>query len=159
MPSNIPTQLVKPLTVIKHLVSTPLDDRDTSYYTALLKQSHSYNELLLIGAKTISDIVKTEKSTTHTEQKSPIKQTTINKISTMLNLRTLKDLTQMLDPYKRNPSDSPITTLTHLIYCYDRTSPLLQTLDLDSQRITQSSQAIQSALESMNTLFSTLNLH
>ena len=59
----------------------------------------------------------------------------------------------MLDPYKRNPSDSPITTLHHLIHCHERTSQLLQTLDLDSQRITQSSQAIQSALESMNTFF------
>ena len=35
----------------------------------------------------------------------------------------------------------------------------LQTLDLDSQRITQSSQAIQSALESITTLFNTTNLH
>ena len=77
----------------------------------------------------------------------------------MLNNRTLEDLTQMLDPYKRNPSDSPLTTLNHLIHCYDRTSQLLQTLDLDSQRITQSSRAIQSALASMNTLFNTLNLH
>ena len=112
-------------------------------------------------------MVQTEqKPTTHTEQQrsfqdhiSATKQTTSEKLSTMLKIRTLKDLTQMLEPYKRNPSDSPITTLTHLIHCYDRTSQLLQTLDLDSQRITQSSQAIQSALESMNTLFNTPNLH
>ena len=76
----------------------------------------------------------------------------------MLNNRTLKDLTQMLDPYKRNPSDSPITTLNPLIHCYDRTSKLLQTLHLDFQRITQPSQAIQSALEFVNTLFNTFNL-
>ena len=56
----------------------------------------------------------------------------------MLTNGTLKDITQKLDPYKRNPSDSPITTHNHLIHCYDRTSKLLQTLDLDSQRITQS---------------------
>ena len=65
----------------------------------------------------------------------------------------------MLDPYKQDPSDSPITTLIQLIHCYDTTSKLLQTLDLDSERITQSSQAIQSALDSMNTLFNTFNLH
>ena len=65
----------------------------------------------------------------------------------MLNNRSLKNLTQLLDPYKQNPSDSPITTLNHLIHCYDRTSKLLQTLDLDSQHIAQSSQAIQSALD------------
>ena len=76
----------------------------------------------------------------------------------MLNNRTRKDLTQMLDPYERNPSESPITTLNHSIHCYDRTSKLLQTLDLQSQRITQSSQANQSALESLNTLFNTFNL-
>ena len=28
LPCDIPTQIVKPLTVIKHLVSSPLDDED-----------------------------------------------------------------------------------------------------------------------------------
>ena len=102
-------------------------------------------------------MVQTEQKPTGSDHKSPTKssfkhsQTTSEKFSTMLNNRTLKDLTQMLKPYNRNPSDSLITTLNHLIHCYDRTSKLLQTLDLDSQRITQSSQAIQSALESMST--------
>ena len=77
----------------------------------------------------------------------------------MLNNRALKDLTQMLDPYKRNPSDTPIATLNHLIHCYDRTSKLIQSLDLDSQPITQSSQAIQSALDFLNPLFNTFNFH
>ena len=40
LPCNIPTEIVKPLTVIKHLVSLPLDDEDTSYYT-LLQNSHT----------------------------------------------------------------------------------------------------------------------
>ena len=39
LPDNFPTQIVKPLTVFKDLVSSTLDDRDTSYYTALSKQS------------------------------------------------------------------------------------------------------------------------
>ena len=170
MPCNIPTQIVKPLTVIKHLVSTPLDDKDISHHTALYKQSYSYNELLFIAAKVISYMVQAEQHlAVQNEQrscndhksptKSPIKQTTSEKLATILNNRTLKSLTQILDPYKRNSSDSPITTLNHLIHCHNRTSQLLQTLDLDSQRITQSSQAIQSALESMNTLFKTLNIH
>ena len=110
-------------------------------------------------------MVQTEQKRTYSDHKSPPKspikhsQTTNEKLSTMLNNRTLKDITQMLDPYKRNPSDSPITTLNHLKHCYDRTSKLLQTLDLDSQSTPQSSQAIQSALESENTLFNTFNLH
>ena len=62
-------------------------------------------------------------------------------------------MTNLLETYKRNPSETPITTLTHILHCYDRTHKLLQTLDLDSQRITQSSQAIQSALEIITTLF------
>ena len=33
----------------------------------------------------------------------------------------------MLDPYKRHPSDFPITTPNHLIHCHNRTSQLLQT--------------------------------
>ena len=31
LPCNIPTQTVKPLTVIKHLVSSPLDDKDKNH--------------------------------------------------------------------------------------------------------------------------------
>ena len=61
---NIPTQIVKPLAVIKHLVSSPLVDKDTSYYTALSKQSHSNNERLFIAAKTISFMVQTEQKHT-----------------------------------------------------------------------------------------------
>ena len=79
--------------------------------------------------------------------------------SSVLNNRTLRDITNLLDPYKRNPSDTPIITLTHILHCYDRTHKLLQTLDLDSQRITQSFEGIQSALESITTLFISINLH
>ena len=50
LPCNIPTQIVNSLTVIKHLVSSPLDDKDKTYYTALYKQTYSYNELLFIAA-------------------------------------------------------------------------------------------------------------
>ena len=93
LPCNIPTLIVKPLTVIKHLVSSPLDDNDISYYTALSKQSHSYNELFFLAAKTTSYTVQTEQNhTVQTEQKhcynnqksppkSPIKQTTSEKLS------------------------------------------------------------------------------
>ena len=84
---------------------------------------------------------------------------TPDKLSSVLNNRTLRDTTNLLDPYKRNPSETPITTLTHILHCYDRTHKLLQTLDLDSQRITQSSQAIQTALESVTTLFNSTNCH
>ena len=82
-----------------------------------------------------------------------------DKLSSVLNNRTLRDITNLLEPYKRNSSETPITTLTHILHCYDRTHKLLQTLDLDSQRITQSSQAIQSALETITTLFNSTNLH
>ena len=68
-------------------------------------------------------------------------------------------MTNLLEPYKRNSSETTITTLTHILHCYDRTHKLLQTLDLDSQRITQSSQAFQSALESTTTLFNSNNFH
>ena len=158
LPCNIPTQIVKPLTVIKHLVSTPLDDKDKTYYTTLYKQTYSYNELLFITAKTISFMVQAEQKTEHQFHSSPIKNAP-DKLSSVLNNRTLRDITNLLDPYKRNSSETHITTLTHIIHCYDRTLKLLQTLDLDSQRITQSSQAIQSALESITTLFNTTNLH
>ena len=89
---------------------------------------------------------------------SPIKNTP-DKLSSVLNNRTLRDITNLLDPYKRNSSDTPIITLTHILHCYDTTHKLLQTLDLDSQRITQSSQAMQSALESITTIFLSTNFH
>ena len=162
LPCNIPTQIVKPLTVLKHLVSSLLDDKDKSSYTALSKQSHSYNELLFISAKIISYMVQTENKSEHkfpnVEHTSPNRNTS-DKLFSMLNDRTLRDITQLLDPYKQSPSDSIVTTLTHLIHYHDRTKKLLRTLDLDSQRITQSSQAIQSALDSMNTLLNSTSLH
>ena len=98
---------------------------------------------------------KAEDKPPHIEHTSPIRSTT-EKHSSVLSNRTLRDITHLLDPYKRNSSDSLITTLTHTIHCYDRAHKLLQSLDLDSQRITQSSQAIQSALESMTTLLTQL---
>ena len=92
----------------------------------------------------------------HKAPTSPI-QNTPDKLSSVMSNRTLRDLTNLLDPDKRNPSETPITT--HLLQCYDRTHKLLQTLDLDSQSITRSSQAIQSAVESITTLFNSTNLH
>ena len=159
LPYNMPKQIVKHLAVIKQLVSSPLTDKDTSYYTALSQQSHSYNELLFISAKVISFMVQAEDKSAHKpphiEQTSPICNTP-TKLSSVIQNPTIQDITQLLDPYKRNPSDSPITTLTH---CYDRTHKLLQSLELDSQRIIQSSQVIQSALEPMTTLLGSTNLH
>ena len=157
LPCNIPTQIAKHLTVIRHLVSSPLDDKDRTYYTAQYKQTYSYNELLFNSAKTISFMVQAEQKTEHKLHSSPIKNAP-DKLSSVLHNRTLRDMTNLLEPYKRNPSETPITTLTQILHCYDRTHKLLQTLDLDSQRITQSSQAIQSALETITTLFNSTNL-
>ena len=158
VPCNVPTQIVKPLTVIKHLVSSPLDDKDKTHYTALYKHTYSYNELLFNAAKTISFMVQAEQKSEHKVPSSPRKNTP-DKLSSVLNNRTLRDITNLLDPYKRTPSETLIITLTHILHCYDRTHKLLQTLDQDSQRITQSSQAIQSALESITTLFNSTILH
>ena len=153
---------MKSLTVIKRLVSSPLDNRVKLYYTALAKQSHSYNELLFTSAKIISYMVQTEHKAEHKpppiEHTSPFRNTT-EKTSSVLNNRTLRDITHLLDPYKRNSSESTITSLTHIIHRYDKTHKLLQSLDLDSHRITQSSQAIKSALESITTVFDSTNLH
>ena len=100
LPCNIPTQIVKSLTVMKHLVSSPLDYKDTSYYTAFSKHSYSHIELLFISPKTISFMVKYENNT---ENKSPnverhrspsiSSQTMSDKMSVLLNLRTLRDIT------------------------------------------------------------------
>ena len=103
-------------------------------------------------------MVQAEQKNEHKSHSSPIKNTP-DKLSSVLNNRLLRDITNLLDPYKRNPSETPITTLTHILHCYDRTHKLLQTLDLDSQRITQSPQAIQSAWESIPTRFNSTNLH
>ena len=101
---------------------------------------------------------KPEHKFPNVEHTSPIRNTS-DKLFSMLNNRILRDITQLLDPYRQNPSDSIITTFTHLIHCHDRTQKLLRTLDLDSHLITQSSQAIQSELDSMNTLFNSSSLH
>ena len=161
LPCKIPTQTVKPLAIIKHLVSPSLTDKDTTYYTALSKPSHSYSKLLVISAKVISHMVPTENKSEHRpptiEHTSPVRKT-LKKLSSVLRNCTIRDFTQLLNPFKRNPSDFFIIFLTHLIHCFDRTHKLLQSLDLDSQRITQSSRAIQSALESVTTFLNSTNL-
>ena len=65
LPCNFPTQIVKPLTGIKHLVSSSLDGKDKPYYTAFAKQSQSYIELLFNSAKIISYTVPTEHKAEH----------------------------------------------------------------------------------------------
>ena len=85
MPCNIPAQIVKPLTVIKHLVSSPLDDKDKSYYTAVYKQTYSYNKLLYISAETIPFMVQAEHKTEHKSLTSPIRNTPDNLSSIMSN--------------------------------------------------------------------------
>ena len=97
LPCNVPTQIVKPLTLIKHLVSSLLDDKDKTFYTALYKQTHSYNELLFLAAKTISFMVQAEQKSEHKVPSSPITNTP-DKISSVLNNRTLRDITNLLDP-------------------------------------------------------------
>ena len=63
-------------------------------------------------------MVQAEQKTEHKPHSSPMKITP-DKLSFVLNNRTLRDITNLLDPYKRNPSDAPITTLTHILRCYD----------------------------------------
>ena len=86
LPCKIPTTIVKPLTVINYLVSSPLDDKDKFHYTALSKQSHSYSEVLFISAKINSYMVQTETKAEHkplVEHTSPIR-TTSDKFSSIL---------------------------------------------------------------------------
>ena len=78
-------------------------------------------------------MVHSEHRTEHKSHTSPIRNTP-DKLSSVLNNRTLRNITNLLDPYKRTPSETPFTTLTHILHCYDRTHKLLRTLDLDSQR-------------------------
>ena len=96
---------MKPFTVIKHLVSSPFDDKDKSYYTAFSKQSHSYNELLFILAKNISHSVQTEHKAEHkpppVEHTSPIRNTS-ETLSSVLNNRTLCDITS-IGPIQTKP--------------------------------------------------------
>ena len=142
---NVPTIIAIPLTVIKQIVSTPLTDKEKSYYTALSKQSYSYNELLFISAKVNAFLVKAEKARSATQNTTPEQYTpkppttTTEKLNNVLTSRTHRDLTYKLDPHKKNPTDSSPTTPTHILECYDNTLKILESLDIDSQRITQSS--------------------
>ena len=124
---------MKHLTVIKHLVSSPLDDKDKSYYTAFSKQSYSYTKLLFISAKDISYTVQTEQKAERKpptpEHTSPIRNTP-EKLTYVLNNRTLREID--MEPYKQNFSDTAITILTHLVHSYERIYKLLQSLNLDS---------------------------
>ena len=82
---------------------------------------------------------------------------TTDKLTNILNSRTLRDVTHKHGPYKMKPSDSQIKTLTHISDCYDHTYKAMQSLNIDSQRITQSSKGIQASFENLNTLFNSSN--
>ena len=155
-PSNVPTIIAKPLTVIKHFVSALLNDKEEFYYTELSKRAI---KIVFFSAKIIAFMVKAEKEKSepkhttleHYTPKTPT--TTTDKLNNVLTSRTLRDLTYELELYKKNPSDSPLATPTHVLDCYDHTIKVLQSLDIDSQRITQSSKAIQTTLENLNIVF------
>ena len=87
--------------------------------------------------------------------KSPSRtsQTTTDKMTVMLSLRTFEDMPEKHGPYKR-PNDTSLKTLTSLVDHYERTPKHLPSLNPDFQTINQSSQAIQSTLEALNNLFS-----
>ena len=86
-------------------------------------------------------MVKAEKARSETQYTTPEQYTpkppttTTDKLNNVLTSRTLRDITYKLDPYKKNPTDSSLTTLTHILECYDNTLKILQSLDIDSQRI------------------------
>ena len=73
---------MKPLAVIKHFVSSPLTDKDTSYYTAFSKQPHFDNQFLFISAEFISYMVQDENKFEHKpppiEHTSPVRNTPKN---------------------------------------------------------------------------------
>ena len=90
------------------------------------------------------------------EQPKQPKLTTDKPIN-ILASRTFRDIIYKLDPLKQNPTYSPITKRTHILDCYDHTLKILQCLEIDSQRITPSSKAIQTTLERLNKIFRTSN--
>ena len=72
LPRNVPTIIAKPLNVIKHLVSSPLTDKEKSYYTAISKQAYSYNEQLFISAKyEYTFMIKAEKAKSGKQYTTP----------------------------------------------------------------------------------------
>ena len=104
-------------------------------------------------------MVKAEQARSETQYTTPERYTpkppttTTDKLNNVLTSRTLRDLTYRLDPYKKNPTDSSPTTLTLILECYDKTLKILQSLEIDSQRITQSSKAIQKTLGNLIMVF------
>ena len=66
-------------------------------------------------------MVKAEKAKSETQYTLPENYTpkpptiTTDKLTNVLTKRILRDLTCKLEPYKKNPSDSPLATLTHIL--------------------------------------------
>ena len=92
---NVPTIFAKSLTVVKHLVSASLNDKEKSYYTALSKQVYSYNERMFISAKIIAFMVKAEKAKSETQYTTPEQYTPKQPTTTTNTLisTTLQDAT------------------------------------------------------------------
>ena len=83
-------------------------------------------------------MVKAEAARSETRYTTPENYThkrpiiTTDKPNNVLASRTLRYISYKLDPYKQNPTDSPITTLTYILECYNHTlNHKLQPLDFD----------------------------
>ena len=123
LPCNIPTQIVNLSPLLNILYSLrmtiktkPIIQLSTSKRTPTM---NFYLFLLKPFLFWYKQNIKQHKSHTSSIRNTP------NKLSSVMNNRTLRDNTILLDPYKRNPSGTPITTLTHKLHCYACTKPEL----------------------------------
>ena len=75
---NVPSIIAKPLAVIKHLVSTPLNDKNHFIQLCQSKLKNLFlKELLFISAKVIASMVETEAARSET-QNTILKNTLLN---------------------------------------------------------------------------------
>ena len=119
LPCDIPNTIVQPPTVIKNLVFSPHDDKDL--ITLLFQNNHipiTNCSLFLLKFFPIWYKPETYLNTNLLllNIPSPI-CTTSDKLSSILNNRTLRDITQLLDPFKRNPSAclSPLSYISYTV--------------------------------------------
>ena len=146
-----------PLPPIQPIASQPLGDCEKSYYHAVAKKGYSYNELLFTISHLISTPTKGNiKENKNTNQESSKKSTedipTPKSFPPTEEIQNYRQLMEILKPY-HNPKKDILITIADIVNTLEQARDLLQTIAIDTTRVSQSAACIRTSLDEINFTF------
>ena len=151
---NIPKGISDPLPPIQHIASQPLGDCEKSYYYAIAKKGYSNNELLFIISHFISLLTKGNKKE-HKQVPSKKPTNDIPKPESFPPTEEYQQLMAILKPY-HNPKKDKLITITDIVNTLEQARDLLQTMTIDTTRVSQSALYVRTSLDEINYIYEKL---